>query len=228
MIPAWADSVLMYWGSSVAYENSGLEDDLIAELQAWDTSYCDGCGDGERWRWRTLQATHQSVGMRLAQRVADSLGRPFAVEFDERIVESHRQAATPAAASAFGAHAEKRAAMLDKLAGQMAGGGSNDKLAVTPDPCPDRTAGQWLREGRARTTRRVRVRLRRDYSVGFPVEVVVDGEADSSMRTCWESAIRCSGTSRDSRNGGSNTPTTRLPPPMIQDGLNGVTAEPSS
>lgn len=39
MIPAWADSVLMYWGTSVAYENSGLDEDLIAELEAWDTSY---------------------------------------------------------------------------------------------------------------------------------------------------------------------------------------------
>ena len=177
MIPAWADSVLMYWGSSVAYENSGLDDGLIADLQAWDTSYCDGCEDGQRWRSQAVRDAHEAAGMQPAQRVADSLGRRFAVELDERIMESHRQAATPSAAAAFGAHAERRAAMLDELARQMAEGADNCQCAVTADLRPDTTPGQWLREVRAGTTRRVRVRLSPDYSVAFPVEVVVEGSA---------------------------------------------------
>ena len=49
---------------------------------------------------------------------------------------------------------------------------------------PAEEPGRWLREVRAETTSRVRVMISPDVSVGFPVEVVVDGKpgyVDASM-----------------------------------------------
>jgi hypothetical protein len=177
MRPAWADSVLLYWGSPVAYEDSGLDDDLIAELEAWDTHYYDRVGADGQWRSQALHDAHQTEGVRLARLVADALGRQFAVEFEQRTMRSRRRPAVPAAAAAFSAHGHQREAELHTIMDQVV----QDSTDADDDPAPERVAasrpGQWLREVRSETTRRVRVRLSPDFAVGFPVEVVVNGQA---------------------------------------------------
>jgi hypothetical protein len=114
--------------------------------------------------------------MELAQRVADALGSAFAVEFDERIVRSPHQQTSLTAAAAFEAHGRKQEAELHGLLKQLAkDAGDHGPAAISEDE-PAEEPGQWLREVRAETTRRVRVILSPDVSVGFPVEVVVDGK----------------------------------------------------
>jgi hypothetical protein len=174
--PAWADSVLLYWGSPVPYENSGLEDDLIAELQAWDTSYYDRVGAEPEGRLPASTDAHRAEGARLAQRVADALGSAFGVEFDQRRVQSRHRPTSPDAAAAFKAHGARQQAALLTLMQQAAQDPGADGLSTTSEELPEEP-GQWLREVRARTTRRVRVLISPDHYVGFPVEVVVDGRA---------------------------------------------------
>jgi hypothetical protein len=175
MRPAWADSVLLYWGSSVAYEDSGLDRDLTAELEAWDARYYDRVRPDGRWRSQASHDAHQTEGVRLAQRVADALGRAFAVEFDERIVRSRHRPATLAAAAAFTAHGNRREAELHSIMEQSAHESSREDNTA-PNRTPATQPGQWLREVRSETTKRVRVRLSPDLSVGIPVEVVVNGQ----------------------------------------------------
>jgi hypothetical protein len=177
MIPAWADSVLMYWGKQVAYEDSGLDQDLISDLQAWDTSYCEGFRNG-RWQSKALRKAHELEGRRLAHRVAEAIGRDFSVEFDGQSARSPHKPTTPAAAGALKAHRNQRAAELRELH-EFAMSRTEHQTpgqGAPVDECPVTQPGQWLRDVRSRTVRRVRVRVSPDHFVGFPVEVVVDGE----------------------------------------------------
>ena len=173
--PAWADSVLLYWGSPVAYERSGLDDELVAELQAWDIAYYDRVDTDGQWRSAAAHDAHRIEGARLAQRVADALGRAFAVELDERIFQSVRPPALPAAAAAFKAHGGEQEAALRRIMEQMALEADHEDCLRTDARDVATQPGQWLREVRAKTTKRVRVVLSPDYLVGFPIEVVVDG-----------------------------------------------------
>jgi hypothetical protein len=167
----------MYGGGCVAYQDSGLAQVLIAELGAWDTSYCDGCGNNGQWQSDLKRDAFRAEGRRLVGRVAEALGRDFAVRFDDHTVRSRRGPGNPAAAAAFRAHGAKRvAAMLEGFQQAHGRGDSRcddtrfgERLAEPP--------GQWLREARSGTVKRVRLLLSPDFSVGFPVEVVVDGEA---------------------------------------------------
>jgi hypothetical protein len=174
--PAWADSVLLYWGSSVAYEHSGLDDDLVAELEAWDTSYYDRVNTGGQWRSAAAHDAHRIEGARVAQRVADALGRAFAVEVDERIVQSRHPPASPASAAAFEAHRGEREAELHRFMEYAASQAGHDHCLQTAEHHLASQPGQWLRELRAETTKRIRVVLNPEDAVCFPVEVVVDGQ----------------------------------------------------
>ena len=174
--PAWADSVLLYWGSPVAYESSGLDDDLVAGLQFWDAAYYDRVRSDAEWRSQAAFDAHRSEGFELAQRVADALGSGFAVEFDERTVRSPRPPASPAAAAGFKAHGHEQEAELHRLLKQLGEDAGHDGPAAMSEDEPAEEPGQWLREVRAETTRRVRVIISPDLSVGFPVEVVVNGK----------------------------------------------------
>jgi hypothetical protein len=175
--------VLLYWGSPVAYGRSGLDDELIAELQAWDIAYYDRVDADGQWRSVAAGDAHQIEGAGLAQRVADALGRSFAVELDERIFQSARPPASPTAPAAFKAHAgEQRAGMRRTMA--MALEADREDCSGRDAPEVATQPGLWLREVRARTTKRVRVVLSPDDLVVFPVEVVVDGRpgyADADM-----------------------------------------------
>jgi hypothetical protein len=169
--------VLLYWGSPVPYQNSGLEDDLIAELQAWDTSYYDRAEAEADGRSPASMDAHRAEGARLAQRVADALGSAFSVEFDQRLVQSRHRPTSPDAAAAFKAHGARQEAELLALMQQVAQDSGADGPSTTSEDRLPEEPGQWLREVRARTTRRVRVLISPDLYVGFPVEVVVDGRA---------------------------------------------------
>jgi hypothetical protein len=191
LVPAWADSVLLCWGSAVAYDDSGLDDDLIVELQAWDLAYHDSVrGDG-RWRSEHAQDAFEAEGIRLAHRVATALGAGFAVEFNDKTVRSQRGPENPTAAAAFEVDVDREEAALRRVTDQLARG----------EPCSDprppaasvEEPGAWLREVGSRTSRPVRVSLSPDLSVGFPVEVVVDGRpgyVDPEMLGISESLSR--------------------------------------
>jgi hypothetical protein len=174
--PAWADSVLLYWGSPVAYESSGLDDDLVAGLQSWDAAYYHRVGSDAEWRSQAAADAHRSEGLGLAQKLAEALGSGFVVEFDERLVRSPRPPTSPAAAAAFKAHGHGQEVELHWLLNQLADDAGHDEPAAMSEDKPAQKPGQWLREVRADTTRRVRVIISPDLSVGFPVEVVVNGK----------------------------------------------------
>ena len=114
--PAWADSVLMYWGSPVPYPASGLDEALTAALQAWDTASYDRVGPDAGWRSAAAAAAHRVEGSELAQRTANALGSAVAVavavEFDERIVRSPNDPTSPSAAATFRPHGRRQEAEL--------------------------------------------------------------------------------------------------------------------
>ena len=175
LVPAWGDSVLMCWGSTVKYENSGLDDDLIAELERWDQAYYDAQQDDGEWRSPQGEAAFEHEGIRLAHRAADALGAGFAVEMAGRTIRSQHSPESPSAAAAFEAHAEREQAELERITNHLQTAGRSD-TDLPPAAAWPTEAGAWLRDVASNTTHRVRVNLSPDLYVGFPVEVVVGGK----------------------------------------------------
>ena len=101
MYPDYAGTVL--WCSlDVDYAESGLEEDLVADLRAWEAAYYAGLDDFS-WRSPELERRHRAEGHALARRVAGALGEDFVVECGGRTFRGKGPARTPAAAAAFGA-----------------------------------------------------------------------------------------------------------------------------
>lgn len=109
LFPDYAESVIWFSGP-VAYEQTRLDADLVADLRAWDASYYAGLTDHE-WSSPELAARHLRAGARLARRVADQIGDAFEVEHDlgstHRRVRAAGPACNPAAAAAFHEMAER-------------------------------------------------------------------------------------------------------------------------
>ena len=99
-----AESVI-WFSSPVPYEETQLDIQLIADLQAWEASYYAGLTSDYSWRIPGLGAGFLADGARLARWFADQIGDDFQVEYDvgqsSRRVRGAGPARNPAAAAAF-------------------------------------------------------------------------------------------------------------------------------
>ena len=107
MFPDYADTVL--WISMpIDYEDTGLSEWLVAELEAWEQSYYDLLDSDFEWVTATAERTYTEEGVRLARFVAAEVGPQFVVEFSSYEVSaetvhmrSEHSAENPKAEAAF-------------------------------------------------------------------------------------------------------------------------------
>lgn len=140
MFPDYADTVL-WFGGPVPYDESGLTEGLVRELDDWEQSYYDSLTPDEDWKSAELARQFTAEGNRLAERVADELGDGYEVQFSsyEPGVPSRRfrgahLALNPRATAAL---AELAAALTTERArfGNVArapGGENSEWFAVAP------------------------------------------------------------------------------------------------
>ncbi|HRO29007.1 MULTISPECIES: hypothetical protein [Micrococcaceae] len=140
MFPDYADTVL-WFGGPVPYDESGLSEGLVRELEDWEQSYCDSLTPDEDWKSSELARQFTAEGNRLAQRVADELGDGYEVQFSSyepgvppRRFRGARSSLNPQAAAAFG---ELEATLIaeqeksDNVAG-VPDGDNSEWFAVAP------------------------------------------------------------------------------------------------
>ena len=80
MFPDYADTVL-WVREPIAYEDTGLSDALVAELEVWEQSYYDSLDSNFDWVPETAARTFTEEGVRLARWVSAEVGRQFVIEF---------------------------------------------------------------------------------------------------------------------------------------------------
>ncbi len=106
----YADSVIWFSGP-VAYEDTWLEHDLVADLRSWDATYYAGLTSDHEWRSPDAACRYHRAGARLARRVAEQIGDDFQVQYDQGDTHRRARAAGRArneqAASAFHEMAEQ-------------------------------------------------------------------------------------------------------------------------
>ncbi|WP_152346523.1 hypothetical protein [Brevibacterium sp. CFH 10365] len=107
MFPDYADTVL-WVREPIDYEDTGLSDGLVAELEAWEQFYYDSLDPDFTWVSNAAVRAYSAVGTRLAHRVADEVGPQFIVEFASRTesteivrARSDHRASNSGAESAF-------------------------------------------------------------------------------------------------------------------------------
>lgn len=89
MFPDYADTVL-WFGGPVAYTSSGLNPELVRDLQDWEQSYYDALTPDLEWKSAELFRQFTQDGSGLARRVAEELGNAYEVE-----LRSHEQGVPP-------------------------------------------------------------------------------------------------------------------------------------
>jgi hypothetical protein len=117
LFPGWAESSVWFDGP-VAYEDTGLDDGLVADLRAWDDSYYAAITPpAYAWPGADLEARHLRAAARLARRIADEVGDEFEVEHDpdRRRVRASGPPSNDAAAAAFRALAARAEARRSTL-----------------------------------------------------------------------------------------------------------------
>lgn len=80
MFPDSAGTVL-WFGGPVDYELAGLTPGLVHELRCWDQSRGQAWTPGLGWKSADLASRFTAEGYRLAQCIADELGRGYEIEF---------------------------------------------------------------------------------------------------------------------------------------------------
>jgi hypothetical protein len=140
MFPDYADTVL-WFGGPVPYDESGLTEGLVRELEDWEQSYYDSLTPDEDWKSAELARQFTAEGNRLAGRVADELGDGYDVQFSSyepgvppRRFRGARTALNPRATAAF---AELAAALIAEQkrfdeAARAPGGEDSEWFAVAP------------------------------------------------------------------------------------------------
>ena len=121
-------------GGPVDYEDACLPAGLVADLEAWEASYCDGLDDELEWRSRDLEKAHAALGAELARRVAEALGSRFVIQGDGGKVRSGGPPTSPDAAAAFTALADDEEAEYNPRARMVADGAEISWSAYPPGP----------------------------------------------------------------------------------------------
>ena len=104
--PDYAESCL--WLSvPVDYALTGLSDDLVDQLKAWEQSYYDGLTSDLAWRSAEAEAAFSAVGRRLGRQLARELGDGFEVEVGSTTFRGRGPATNPRAEAAFRALADQ-------------------------------------------------------------------------------------------------------------------------
>jgi hypothetical protein len=140
MFPDYADTVL-WFGGPVPYDESGLTEGLVRELEDWEQSYYDSLTPDEDWKSAELARQFTAEGNRLAGRVADELGDGLEVEFSSyepgvppRRFRGARPALNPRATAAFAKLAAALIAERERFdeAARAPGGEDSEWFAVAP------------------------------------------------------------------------------------------------
>lgn len=107
MFPDYAHTVLRV-GTPILYRDTGLSNDLVAQLKEWEEFYYDSLDSGFSWVPESAARTFTGEGERLARMVAAEVGPQFDVEFSsyedgaETVhVRAEHPAQNPAAETAF-------------------------------------------------------------------------------------------------------------------------------
>lgn len=104
LFAGWADSAIWFSGP-IGYEDTHLDDDLVAGLRAWDASYYASLTSDDEWADPDDATRYYRAGARLARRLAGQIGDDFQVEHDlggtHRRVRARGPALNPTAAHAF-------------------------------------------------------------------------------------------------------------------------------
>lgn len=80
IFPDYADTVL-WFREPVAYDSSGLSQELVRDLEEWERSYYDALGPDLEWRSPELARQFTITGNYLAGRIAEELGHRYEVVF---------------------------------------------------------------------------------------------------------------------------------------------------
>ena len=75
------DDSVLWFIDPIPYEVTHLSADLIRDLEAWGQFYYDALSDDYEWRSDEAGRHFTEEGRRLAQLLANELGREFSVEF---------------------------------------------------------------------------------------------------------------------------------------------------
>jgi hypothetical protein len=140
MFPDYADTVL-WFGGLVSYDESGLTEGLVRELEDWEQSYYDSLTPYEDWKSAELARQFTADGNRLAERVAEELGDGYEVQFNSyepgvppRRFRGARPGLNPRATAAFAELAAALTAEQERLANVASApdGENNEWFAVAP------------------------------------------------------------------------------------------------
>ncbi|HEX8488957.1 MAG TPA: hypothetical protein VF642_10480, partial [Propionibacteriaceae bacterium] len=115
--PDYAESCL--WLSvPVDYALTGLSDDLVDQLKAWEQSYYDGLTSDLAWRSAEAEDAFSAVGRRLGRLLARELGDGFEVEVSSTRIRGRGPASNPRAEAAFRRLADERRLAEDEQPAQ--------------------------------------------------------------------------------------------------------------
>ena len=80
LFPDYADTVL-WIREPIDYEDTGLSDELVAGMRAWEQFYYDSLDADFNWVSAEAARTFTEEGTRLAQSVSSEVGSRFLIEF---------------------------------------------------------------------------------------------------------------------------------------------------
>jgi hypothetical protein len=121
LFPDYADTVI-WCPQPVAYADSRLDADLVAQLRAWEASYYAGLDEQYAWRSGAQDTEFVAEGRRLAGELAGALGDEFVVEVEGFRVRSRHPARSQTAAAALRGIAAALRAEQEREPGRVADG----------------------------------------------------------------------------------------------------------
>lgn len=104
LFSGWADSPIWFSGP-IAYADTRLDADLVADLRAWDDGYYASLNSDYEWANPDDAAAYYKTGAQLARRLAGQIGDEFQVQHNlpdkKSRVRARGPALNPDAAAAF-------------------------------------------------------------------------------------------------------------------------------
>lgn len=92
LFSVWAESAIWFSGP-IAYDDTRLDANLVADLRAWDDSYYASLTPDYDWANPDDATSYYKRGARLARRLAEQIGDDFQVEYD--LADSHHRVRAP-------------------------------------------------------------------------------------------------------------------------------------
>jgi hypothetical protein len=105
-----------------AYDFTGFDDTLVADLEAWEGDFASAADEYLRFRSKAVEREIVARGRILAERVAAALGSAYAVEYMGEEIRSAGPPDSPAAAAAIATFAAEIRAEREEIMRQVSGG----------------------------------------------------------------------------------------------------------